>query len=156
MTENTSNHVEVFRSGDHLSVSNGRTIVKVGEPGREDNLAAAVSVMTAENAVSDICSAILRESGHHIDSLPSGGVIHSGISNKRFPDSRFSASATTAFGNPVQITIERHPSLDPASHSVGEVVHFLSAIPFADIAEKVAEDDQDHVGSIDDALRHSL
>lgn len=152
----TSNRVEVFVSGDHLSVSNGRTIVKVGEPGRPDNLAAAVAVMTAENAIPDICSAILKESGHRLDALPAGGVIHSGISDKRFPDQRFLANATTTFGNPVQITIERDRRIPASNHSVGEVVHFVSAIPFADIAEKVAEDKSDDDRAISEALRHSL
>lgn len=145
--------VEVIRSGDHLTVTDGRTIVKVGEPGSPDNLAAAVEVLTVDNAVPDICSGIISHSGHRIDALPAGGVIHSGIADKLYPDKRFSAQATTTFGKPVQITVERHPNLPPTKLSIGEVVKFISAIPFRDIVEKLREDDE---SSVDQAPRHSL
>lgn len=135
MSETTT----LIRSGDHVTLTDERVIVKVGTADGA-NLAPVLRLLVPE-ALSEVSARMMREAGITIHALPSGATLHKAAHRRRLPDHLFHASLVFQLGLRARISLQRHPATAAGSVSIGEAVAFLTGLDFADAADRVAADD---------------
>lgn len=133
-----SSQTTVIRSGDHVTITDERTIVKV-----HSNDLPTVLGSLGQDEVADICGALLSTLGVTVHDLPSrpGQIIKGARREKKMPEGIASVRIDTALGLSGLLSAQVHESASPGSVSIGEVIGFVADIDYPSVAQAVSTDE---------------
>lgn len=128
--------VTVIRSGDHVTITDERVIVKV----YSTDLASLLTSLGSEEAT-DIAGALLSTLGLTAHDLPGEAtLVKGGHRDKRFPDGLASVQIDTALGLSGLFTVQTHEDATSAVVSVGEAIAFIIDADYQAIGRAVEAD----------------